>query len=389
MGEEEAMARGCVIPRNGGYTAIWDEPRGDNGKRKQRTKGGFKTKRTAEEFLRKQLSRVDQGTYTPPTKITVAEFFREKWLPTLDVRVSTKDNYERNIARHVIPAFGGLRLQALTADRLTRFYRQLSGSGHRYGGGLAPKMVRNIHGSIHKALADARKWGYIAHNPADDADPPKVKSVKARSRERKVWSPEQLRTFLESIRDDRLYAAWMLAATTGLRRGEIMGLRWADLDLKAGALTVAEPRVVVNYKIVESDPKTEAGGRTIALDPATVAVLKAWKRIQATERLAIGPGYVDAGLVFTKPDGSPIHPQRFSAWFGQRAKAAGLPRIRLHDVRHSYATAGLRAGVDTKVMSERLGHANVAITHDLYQHVLKEMDESAAAAVAAVILGSG
>jgi integrase len=140
---------------------------------------------------------------------------------------------------------------------------------------------------------------------------------------------------------------------------------------------------------MESDPKTEAGGRTIALDLATVAALKAWKRAQARGRLALGPGYVDSHLVFTRSDGSGIHPQRFSAWFGQRAKAAGLPRIRLHDVRHSYATAGLAAGVDVKVMSERLGHANVAITQDLYQHVLKEMDESAAATVAAVILGDG
>jgi integrase len=183
------------------------------------------------------------------------EFLHEKWLPALNVRLSTKDNYERNVTRHVIPTLGGLKLQALTADQLTRFYRQLSASGHRHGRGLAPKAVRNIHGILHKALADARKWNYISRNPADDADPPKIKSVKARSRERKVWSPEQLRTFLESVRDDRLFAAWMLVATTGLRRGEIMGLRWADLDLNAGTLTVAEPRIVVNHRVVESDPK--------------------------------------------------------------------------------------------------------------------------------------
>jgi integrase len=181
----------------------------------------------------------------------------------------------------------------------------------------------------------------------------------------------------------------MVLATTGLRRGEIMGLLWSDIGLNAGSLTVREPRVVVNYEVIGSDPKTEAGGRRIALDPATVAALKVWKREQAKERLLVGPSYVDSGLVFTLPDGSGIHPQRFSSWFGQRSKAAGLAKIRLHDVRHSYATAGLAAGVDIKVMSERLGHANVAITQDLYQHVLKEMDESAAATVAGVILGSG
>jgi integrase len=313
-----------------------------------------------------------------------------EWLPTLDARASTRDSYERNIARHVTPTLGAIKLQALTADRLTRFYRELSSSGHRYGKrGLSPKTVRNIHGTLHKALKDARKWGYLARNPADDADPPKVRSVKARSRERSAWSPEQLRAFLHSVREDRLYGAWMLVATTGLRRGEIMGLRWKDIDLDKRELTIEEPRVVINYKVVESDPKTEAGARRIALDPATVTALKAWKRAQAKERLAVGPGYVDSGLMFTLPDGSGIHPQRFSAWFGQRARTAGLPRIRLHDVRHSYATAGLAAGVDIKVMSERLGHANVAITQDLYRHVLREMDESAAMTVAAAILGDG
>jgi integrase len=181
-----------------------------------------------------------------------------------------------------------------------------------------------IYGTIHNSLKEARKWGYIARNPADDADPPKVKTVRARNRDRKVWSPAQLRTFLDSVRDDRLYGAWMLVATTGLRRGETMGLRWEDIDLRAGRLAVAQPRVVINYEVIESDPKTEAGGRTIALDLATVVALKAWKRAQAKERLALGPGYVDSHLVFTRSDGSGIHPQRFSAWFGQRAKLPGF-----------------------------------------------------------------
>jgi integrase len=174
--------------------------------------------------LSEQLNRINKNDYTAPVKLTVAEFLRERWLPTLDVRASTRDSYERSIARHVIPRLGGIKLQALTADRLTWFYRELSASGHRYGKrGLAPTSVRNLHGTIPKALKDARKWGYIARNPADDADPPKVKSVRTRSRERKVWSPAQLRTFLDSVRDDRLYGAWILVATTGLRRGEIMG----------------------------------------------------------------------------------------------------------------------------------------------------------------------
>jgi integrase len=147
------------------------------------------------------------------------------------------------------------------------------------------------------------------------------------------------------------------------------------------------PRVVVNYEVVVSAPKTTKGRRSLALDPATVAALRRHRAQQAQERLTAGPLWQDSGLVFTWPDGSPIHPQRFSSWFEQHTRAAGLPRIRLHDVRHSYATAALAAGIPAKVVSERLGHANIAITMDTYSHVLPGLDAEAAGTVAQLILG--
>jgi len=145
--------------------------------------------------------------------------------------------------------------------------------------------------------------------------------------------------------------------------------------------------VTVNYKVVVSEPKTAKGRRSIALDPATVAALREHRSRQLQDRLAVGPLWEDSGLVFTWADGRPLHPERFSRWFDQHARAAGLPRIRLHDVRHSYATAALAAGIPAKVVSERLGHANIAITMDTYSHVLPGMDERAASAVARLILG--
>ena len=147
--------------------------------------------------------------------------------------------------------------------------------------------------------------------------------------------------------------------------------------------------MVVDYTVVESDAKTPKGRRSLALDPATLAALKAHQARQAEEKTIIGTGYRDSGLVFTMPDGSPIHPQRISAWFLQHTRAAGLPRIRLHDVRHSYATAALAAGVPPKVISQRLGHATIAITMDTYSHVIPGLDEQAAETVARLILGDG
>jgi integrase len=201
-----------------------------------------------------------------------------------------------------------------------------------------------------------------------------------------VWTPGQLRAFLLHVREDRHYAAWLLAATTGMRRGELLGLRWIDVDLDAGRVAIRRPRVVVDHAVYTSEPKTARSRRSIALDSATVAALREHQARQAAERVVIGPGYQDSGLVFTRPDGSPIHPHLFSDWFKQHVRRAGLPKIRLHDVRHSYASAALAAGIAAKVVSERLGHATIATTMDTYSHVLPGLDERAATTVAQLIL---
>jgi integrase len=215
------------------------------------------------------------------------------------------------------------------------------------------------------------------------ADPPA-----ARSPEQKVWLPQELAAFLAHVRDDRLYALWLLVATTGMRRGELAGLRWVDVDFDHATVSPTIPRVVVDHQVHDSAPKTERARRRLALDPVTLAALEGQRKLQAEDRQTVGGRYRDYGYVFTWPDGRPLHPENIANWFEQHTKSAGLPRIRLHDVRHSYATAALKAGISAKVISERLGHASVAFTLQTYSHVIPGMDKDAAATVADLILTS-
>jgi integrase len=378
--------RGSIRKRGSTYTYWLDVgPDPVTGKRRQRTKGGFRTKRECQRALNAAISAVQGGTFVEPSRRTVRSLLLDEWLPAVqmaNLRPATWENYRIHVQAHIVPALGMVELQRLSPAQLNAFYRHLLSEGGKDGRGLASKTVRNIHNTVHRALKDAVRWGLLVRNVADAADPPKGKSAEMR-----VWSPHQLRVFLEWVREDDLYAAWLLATTTGMRRGELAGLRWADVDLAAGRVSPRKPRVQVNYQVLVSEPKTAKGKRSLALDPATVAALKEHRVRQAEERLAVGPGWQDSGLVFTWGDGRPLHPERFSRWFDRLAREAGLPRIRLHDVRHSYATAALAAGVPAKVVSERLGHANIAITMDTYSHVLPGMDERAASAVARLILG--
>jgi integrase len=203
--------------------------------------------------------------------------------------------------------------------------------------------------------------------------PPKVSRP-----EMSVWTGEQLRAFLASLASDRLSAAFLLAATSGMRRGEILGLRWSDVDLDAGRLAVRQQLVTTGYRLSFTEPKTNKGKRALDLDPATVGALRAHRSRQLEERLAWGEGYQDPGLVFTSEDGGPLHPQSFSGSFERHVRASGLPPIRLHDLRHTYATIALGAGMHPKVVSERLGHASITITLDTYSHVIPWLDKQEA-----------
>jgi integrase len=196
-----------------------------------------------------------------------------------------------------------------------------------------------------------------------------------------------LRAFLAATRDDRLAPLWRLLAMTGMRRGEALGLKWSDVDFAGGRVSIQRSRVLAGGAVLEHPPKTRAGRRAVPLDAATLAKLKAWKTQQSAERLAWGPAWVGAGWIFTRDDGQPLHPGLVTKRFGEAVAVARVPRIRLHDLRHTSATLALAAGVHAKVVQERLGHATISQTLDTYSHTTPSLHEGAAAQLAAIVDG--
>jgi integrase len=385
---------------SGRWAWVVDYGSGKGNKRRQKRERGFATKREAQAALTKHLADVADGTYIEPSAMTLAEYVDAEWLPiaAMRLRPSTLHSYSRNLRIHVLPKLGGVRLQELTGGQLTRLYLGLLADGladnsKRRDGltGLSVRTVCYIHTIVHSVLKSAVNDDLLASNAADKAEPPRQSSVADGTTPMRTWTATQLKTFLAGERHTREYPLWVLLATTGMRRGEALGLGWEHLDLDAGTVRIVRTLVDVvdarDDEPVWSSPKTEAGRRTIKLDPPTVGVLRTHKTAQAKERLLVGPGYRDLGLVFNQPDGRAYHPERVSRTFQARAKRAGLPQIRLHDLRHSWATLALAAGIPAKIVQDRLGHANVAITLNVYSHVSPQMQSDAADRVAALIFG--
>src|SRR5690606_21143177 len=237
---------------------------------------------------------------------------------------------------------------------------------------------------LHRAFKDAVRWGRLARNPADAADPPRAGQ---KSDGVHAWDAATLRTFLTRSREsgDRLHALWVLLATTGMRRGEAIGLRWKDVDLDKGRLSVVQTITQTRSKVTIGEPKTARGRRSIALDDATVGVLREHRKSMLEERLLVGPDFSDEGLVFHHPDGSCLRPDAVSAEFVRRVSQYGLPRLTLHGLRHTWATLALEQGIHPRVVQERLGHSTIAITLGIYSHVSPTLHDEAANLVAASI----
>jgi integrase len=270
----------------------------------------------------------------------------------------------------------------IEARKAGRWAAQIEASPKKPAPGLEPKTVVNTHRMLHRAWEDFAVWGWAKRNVVSDAHPPRVPR-----KGRKVWTVAQLQTFLQRARSDRFFALWVLEATSGMRRCELAGARRDLLDLDAGTLGIEVTRVVVDGKVIESDGKTENAQHVLALDPFTLTVLRTHVETLDQERKEFGPDYHDHGVLFCWEDGRPPHPDTITRRFKQLAAAAGLPEIDLHDVRHSYATAGRDAKIDWKALSKRIGHADVAFTMKQYVQTDLAADRQVANTLAELIIG--
>ncbi len=353
--------------------------------RKQRWKSGYSTIAEAKDARAKLMADVSTGAYVAPLSITVEQFFIDEWLPAIreTIRPSTWNGYRSHLKIYIRPLLGSRKLQKVRGSDLNRFYADLLVGGSRNGGPLSPTTVRRVHATIHRGFSDATRWERVTSNPADKADPPMSQSP-----EMKTWTAEELRTFLDFIADDRLFPAFHLAANTGLRRGEVLGLKWDDIDFEAPSLSVRRTLLELGGSLSESKPKTRTSDRQVALDARMVTVLRKWRKTQLEDGLAMGHGYDLAGFLFTRADGEPVHPDFLTKRFASMNKAAGLPKIRLHDLRHTHATLALAAGVHPKVVSERLGHSSISITLDTYSHAIPAMQAEAAERIAELVFGT-
>jgi integrase len=333
------------------------------------------TDRADAERLATKLAKVEQGRADATCSLTVGAFLVRDWLPTKKLRLAstTYAGYKRNVDRHVLPALGRIRLRRLTHPQIEALYdRLLTPSAERPA--LAHKTVYEIHLVIRGALDHALRRGLVTKNVAVVARSPMIKAT--RRPEARSWTEQQLQQFLRAANGHRFFPLLWLTAMTGMRRNEVLGLQWGDIDFKRQRLSLYRGLVAVGYEVQQTRGKTRNARRPIDLDPTTLSILEAWRSLQRAEAAATGVEL--DGWVFTDGDGHPVHPHAITPAFERIARRAGVPVIRLHELRHTHGTLLIKAGVPVKVVSERLGHGNITLTIETYQHVMPGMQADAA-----------
>jgi integrase len=406
--------------RHGTWWYSHDLPPGADGSRRRTRTGGFPTQKAAAEAMQESMSAFARGDRIEPVRMTVAEFF-EQWVASKGtLRSSTRRSYEEHIRLYFKPGLGHLRLADLRDHDVERLYAAMRQLGQEPEGRpsdvlrrllevrsekakprpLTAARIRRVHATLLSAMNTAVRRKLIAFNPSRHIELASGRRPRAvvwtdervavwkRTGKRPpvaVWTAEQAGTFLDGALRDRLYPVLHLIAYRGLRRGEAVGLRWEDVDLDARSMQIAQQIVQLGWATEVGAPKTDSGARTVSLDQGTVAVLRRWRQIQQAESRILGAGWCQTGYVFTREDGTPLHPDVASDGFQRLVRTAGLPPIRLHDLRHTAASLALQAGVPMKVVSEQLGHSSLAITADTYTSILPAVARAAAEAVAGVI----
>jgi len=348
------------------------------GKRKQQWITVIGTKKNAEKKLSELLSQIDTGSFIKPSKTTLADYL-DRWLtdyvyPNLAPR--TAEGYACIVRQHLIPKLGNKSLTQLRPEHLQKYYAEMLESGrHDKTGGLTAQTVRHHHTALHKALQTAVEWGLLNRNVADAVKPPK-----AQKQEMQIWNEGEITTFLETAKTTQYYALFYFALFTGMRRSEILALRWKDVDLSLGQVNVSRSlHQLRDLSYVYQAPKTAKGSRTVALTPSTIKVLKEHREKQWLDYAMMGRQTSDEDIVFANLDGKPLRPNTITHAWTNTANRANVKPIRFHDARHTHASLMLKQGIHPKIVQERLGHASISVTLDTYSHVAPGMQQAAAA----------
>lgn len=319
-----------------------------------------KTKKEATEKLRQARKQVDAGIRIHTDRQTMEQFLTS-WLDAVHetVRPTSYITYEVTVRRHLIPAFGRTILAKLTTQQVIAWIKRERESG------LAPQTVTRLLVVLKTALNAAQRWRLIAVNPASEVRPPRVPS-----REVRILNQEQARIFIAVVEQERLGAALTLMLMSGLRHGEALGLYWSDINWQAGIINVQRTLNHIHGKHLLGDPKTARSARRVAVPSMVLTQLQARREAQATERRHAGPSWQVTPLVFTAHDGAPLHQNILLRLLHRVLKQSSLPLLRVHDLRHTYASLLLAQNVHPKIVQEALGHSTISMTMDLYSHAL-------------------
>ena len=353
----------------GGYDEL-------TGKRIRAYKTVKGSKKEAKSVMHKMITELEQGITTKRTDKTIGQWMDE-WIDSYlpNVEETTRVGYKSKIRCYIKPAIGDILIQSLRAEHVQRMVNDMIAKG------LSPKNIRDTFNNVNAAMKLAVKIRLIPYNPCEGVSLPKRKRYKA-----EVYSPKMMYSLLDEAKDTDMYLPILILLTVGLRRGELLALRWEDIDFKKNILKVRRNMVRGENGFIIKAPKTESGIRDIHLGDDVMKELELAKKEYTKDMLSYGAGFQNLGFVIRQEDGSPLKPDSMTRKWTRFLESRGLPRIRLHDLRHSNATALIQAGVNPRVVQQRLGHSDVNITLNTYTHVLPEMDEEAAAKLDSIVL---
>ena len=357
--------KGHIRKRGNKYCIVIDiGPDPETGKRRQKWFSGYKTKKEAQADVAKKITELNEGTFVEPSKLTLKDYLLE-WLKVKEMTIdkSTFDYYEDIVLKHILPALGKIYLNKLNVIQIQQFYRNLTNT-------LSNGRILLIHRVLSNALNQAVAQKIIIENPAKFASKPKKEKTPIQ-----IWTEEEVKQFLFHSQDSRYHIGYVIAITTGMRLGEVLGLRWQDVDFKNSTVTINQTIGFDNK--VKLTAKNKSSKRTIPVPAKTIEALKKYRTQVNKEKLRLGSTYSDLDLINCNEVGEVLKRCTFRAHFKKIIKKAGVKEIRFHDVRHTHATLLLKQGVNPKIISERLGHTDISMTLRIYSHILPNMQKEA------------